>query len=111
MSAPESLVSKFKHDENSLANTSSLWIVTYFFYKIATPIRYPTTIGLTRFAVHHLRAKGFLAPIEEQDRLRNLAREGYNLHKGRVQRIVHSRRQQAIQKAKEYVSKRPLSRK
>ena len=46
--------------------------VAYVMYKLATPARYTVTIAGTQLSVRALRQYGYMEPVAEEDRLRNL---------------------------------------
>ncbi len=49
--------------------------VAYLMYKLATPARYTVTVGGTYLTVKYLRKWGYMAPIPEGDKLRDLAKD------------------------------------
>lgn len=50
--------------------------LTYLMYKLASPVRYAVTIGGTQMVVKQFRKTGRIPELREEDRLRNLAKEG-----------------------------------
>ncbi|TGZ63274.1 hypothetical protein CRM22_006996 [Opisthorchis felineus] len=65
-------------------------------YKLVSPLRYGLTLVLARYTVHYLRAKGKAPQLTDQDRLRNLAREGARLSGERVRYKLSKSRKAAI---------------
>uniref|UniRef100_A0A5K4F9G8 30S ribosomal protein S21 n=2 Tax=Schistosoma TaxID=6181 RepID=A0A5K4F9G8_SCHMA len=57
------------------------------------PFRYGLTLILTRYLVRYLRLKGKAPQVQENDRLRNLAKEGAEISRERLKaRMARSRR-------------------
>lgn len=65
-------------------------------YKVVSPLRYGLTLVIARYTVHYLRAKGKAPQLTDQDRLRNLAREGARLSGERVKYRLSKSRKAAI---------------
>ncbi len=58
---------------------SSAWVdfaLAYLMYKLASPARYMATIGGTQLVVSRFRRTGRIPTLRDEDRLRNLAKEG-----------------------------------
>lgn len=72
LNAPEWILKPF----SAAGGTVGVFATAYVLYKVAVPLRYGLTLWLTPVIVHRLRTAGRLPPLAEQDRLRNLAREG-----------------------------------
>ncbi|VDK36632.1 unnamed protein product [Taenia asiatica] len=70
--------------EPMAARGLGFWATALILYKVATPFRYFTTIAASRCVVHTLRARGLAPPLAEEDRLRNLARQGVRLSRTRI---------------------------
>ncbi len=63
------------------------------FYKFAAPARYGLTVWLTPLSVKWLRVRGVAPQIAEEDKLRNLARQGMQMSRTRLSaRMSRSRR-------------------
>ncbi|EUB60278.1 Putative transferase [Echinococcus granulosus] len=60
------------------------WATALLLYKLATPFRYFVTLAASRYVVHGLRTRGLAPPLAEEDRLRNLARQGVRLSRSRL---------------------------
>ncbi|XP_018653392.1 hypothetical protein Smp_016890 [Schistosoma mansoni] len=89
LNAPEWL-SKPLHLGGGTVNTLATAIV---FYKLMVPFRYGLTLILTRYLVRYLRLKGKAPQVQENDRLRNLAKEGAEISRERLKaRMARSRR-------------------
>ncbi|CAH8612590.1 unnamed protein product [Schistosoma bovis] len=83
-------LSKPLHLGGGTVNTLATAIV---FYKLAVPLRYGLTLILTRYLVRYLRLKGKAPQVQENDRLRNLAKEGAEISRERIKaRMARSRR-------------------
>ncbi|VDM04559.1 unnamed protein product [Schistocephalus solidus] len=77
----------------SAGETVGLWATALVLYKIAAPLRYGLTVWLTPVTVRALRARGKVPPLAEEDRLRNLARQGARESRERMsRRLATSRR-------------------
>ncbi|KAM7534850.1 hypothetical protein Aperf_G00000112221 [Anoplocephala perfoliata] len=63
-----------------------LWATALILYKVIAPFRYLTTLALTSFVVRLLRSRGMAPPLAEEDKLRNLARQGVRLSRKRLRR-------------------------
>ncbi|KAL5103299.1 hypothetical protein TcWFU_009636 [Taenia crassiceps] len=71
--------------EPMVARGLGVWAAALLLYKFAMPLRYLATIAASRCVVHTLRARGLAPPLAEEDRLRNLARQGVRLSRARLQ--------------------------
>lgn len=67
-----------------VARRLGFWATALILYKVATPLRYLATIAASHCVVHTLRARGLAPPLAEEDRLRNLARQGVHLSRTRL---------------------------
>ncbi|VUZ41105.1 unnamed protein product [Hymenolepis diminuta] len=72
LSAPDWMMKPF----NAAGGSAGVFASAYILYKVLGPLRYMLTLWLTPVIVHRLRSMGRLLPLAEQDRLRNLAKEG-----------------------------------
>ncbi|CAH8631043.1 unnamed protein product [Schistosoma rodhaini] len=89
LNAPDWLT-KPLHLGGGTVNTLATAIV---FYKLMVPFRYGLTLILTRYLVRYLRLKGKAPQVQENDRLRNLAKEGAEISRERLKaRMARSRR-------------------
>nr|CDS27721.1 expressed protein [Hymenolepis microstoma] len=75
LSAPEWMMKPFK----IAGGSAGVFATAYVLYKVLGPLRYMLTLWLTPVIVHRMRSVGRLPPLREQDRLRNLAKEGAKL--------------------------------
>ncbi|KAL5103242.1 hypothetical protein TcWFU_004308 [Taenia crassiceps] len=72
--ASKSMVKPFRVASGSVGVFTSAHVL----YKVAMPFRYALTLWLTPLVVLRLRLGGWLPPLAEKDRLRNLVLEGVN---------------------------------
>ncbi|VDL57278.1 unnamed protein product [Hymenolepis diminuta] len=95
--------------EPMLAHGLGLWATALILYKLNTPFRYLATLAVTRFVVRLMRSRGMAPHLTEEDRLRNLARQGVRLSRKRI--IQSSDRMRARLRSVSYnrQSKKPLS--
>uniref|UniRef100_A0A158RFA1 DUF1279 domain-containing protein n=1 Tax=Hydatigena taeniaeformis TaxID=6205 RepID=A0A158RFA1_HYDTA len=70
--------------EPMVARGLGFWATALLLYKLVTPFRYLATVAASRYVVHILRARGLAPPLTEEDRLRNLARQGVRLSRTRL---------------------------
>lgn len=79
--------------ENLLGRVrSSAWVdvaLSYLLYKLMSPVRYAVTIAGTQMVVKQFRSTGRIPAMREEDRLRNLAREG----QASMKKIAQERRE------------------
>lgn len=59
--------------------------VAYLLYKIATPARYTVTILGTQYCVRYLRYLGYMEPVPEGSRIRDLVKESREQVKGKYE--------------------------
>ncbi len=93
-----------------LAHGLGVWATVLVLYKVAAPLRYLLTLGVTRRVVHLLRSRGTIPPIAEEDKLRNLARQGAEISRARIQESranLHRRIQTSRQKLRRRKPKKP----
>ena len=96
--------------EPMLTRGLGLWATTLILYKVAAPFRYLATLAVTRAVVRALRARGLAPPLAEEDRLRNLAKQGVQLSRTRLRQSserVRSRLNQAPRRLMRKVKKSP----
>nr|CDS27720.1 expressed protein [Hymenolepis microstoma] len=79
--------------EPMLAHGLGLWASALILYKLSTPFRYLATLAASRFVVRSMRSCGMAPPLAEEDRLRNLARQGVRLSR---KRIIQSRERMRV---------------
>ncbi|XP_067930360.1 uncharacterized protein C18orf19 homolog A-like [Watersipora subatra] len=77
MGASEAIQSKY--------SAAGDYVVAYILYEIAKPVRYISTLALTRQAVVYMRRMGYLPPIKPENKLRNLAKDGRDNLKDKYQ--------------------------
>lgn len=82
LSAPDWMMKPF----NVAGGSAGVFASAYILYKVLGPLRYMLTLWLTPVIVHRLRSMGRLPPLAEQDRLRNLAKEGAKMTQERLQK-------------------------
>lgn len=80
LSAPDWMMKPFKAAGGSVGVFTSAYVL----YKVIGPLRYLLTLWLTPMIVHRMRAVGRLPPLAEEDRLRNLAKEGAKITRERL---------------------------
>jgi len=79
LNAPSKLLALLTHAQ------LGFWAAVFLLYKLSLPLRYLITVVGTRQSIAVLRQVGWLPPLKQKDRLRNMMREGGDNVKERVQ--------------------------